>query len=558
MVGKKMLDFLKKKDKKNKLPEVNNDAKLIAFLRQTTSIDIVESLPAYRGVMSNTFGITGNDLSLISVLDLGQREVSILVSDKTIGQKLYFNVRNLVLKAGYLIRHESSASIAIIVKINNAISSETSEKFSSDVKPLIDEILTDAVNKSGTDIHICCRETSAMILFRRYGRIAQYKKFDILACEQIAGYMFTNMAEPSSRSIGQFSLDAKSLSCAIKVRINDDNYKLRYQFVGAADGWDLIVRVLPTETTNSKKKTFIDLGYEDSQIKLLEIAASKAVGLIAITGPTGSGKSTTLKVMMEFDDQRFYKKRYSVEDPVEYKIFGVTQISLQRDNHKGEKNGVDSFGGALKDLLRSDPNDIMIGEIRDKQTADMMADFVLTGHKIFTTLHTNSAMGSILRLNRLGLDRHILSDKQFISALVFQRLLPVLCPDCKVPAVSSLNKELQNVLIEKFKLDISSIFSTKKDGCDCCGGMGVINQTVVAEVVIPDGKMRAYIRDGDDELAELHWREGCNPDFSSSDMTGKTAFEHAIYKVSIGMVDPLDVEHSFESFNSYDIKGIYQ
>ncbi|MYM53584.1 ATPase, T2SS/T4P/T4SS family, partial [Pseudomonas aeruginosa] len=129
-------------------------------------------------------------------------------------------------------------------------------------------------------------------------------------------------------------------------------------------------------------------GYEDSQIHQIELAVGRSIGLISIAGPTGSGKSTTLKTMMEFDPKRMLKKRYSVEDPVEYKIFGVSRISNQRGDHEEEGGSNEDFIGVLRDVLRADPNDVMVGEIRDRVTTQMMADFVLTGHKIYTTVHT--------------------------------------------------------------------------------------------------------------------------------------------------------------------------
>ena len=118
---------------------------------------------------------------------------------------------------------------------------------------------------------------------------------------------------------------------------------------------------------------------------------------------------------MEADPNRRERKRYSVEDPVEYKIFGVSQISVQRDDHEEEVDSITALLGTLRDVLRGDPDEVMVGETRDPATASVVADFVMTGHKLYTTLHTSSAFGAILRLNRLGLDRHILADRHFIS-----------------------------------------------------------------------------------------------------------------------------------------------
>lgn len=536
-------------------------AKLIAALRQASRIAARSDLPAHRSVMTTSYSVAGNDLSHIAVLDLGQREAAILVSESVVGQRLHLDVRRRLAEAAYTLKQENLAAVALLADLNGAISKAMADALASDVKPLIDEICHEMVDMSATDMHICCREKSGMILARVHGRIKQYRSFDVTTCEQIAGYLFTNMAESRSRSRGSFSLEAKSMACMIRLSIGGSSYKLRYQFIRLADGWDVVIRFLRSETPGERNKTFLELGYAPSQIKQLELAVARSIGLIAVTGPTGSGKSTTLKAMMEFDPNRLFKKRYSVEDPVEYKIFGVSQISIQRDNHEQDGGGQDNFTGALRDLLRGDPDDIMSGETRDSETAQMTADFVLTGHKIYTTLHTNSATGSVLRLNRLGLERYILADRQFLSALAFQRLLPVLCPDCKRPACDVMEPSDLDLLASKFGLDLGGIWCASDDGinhdtgtaCQTCRGMGVIGQTVAAEIIVPDRVFRQFIAEGRDEMAENYWRKSRRTGFDNPDMTGKTAFEHALYKVSLGEIDPRDVASVFEPFETYEL-----
>ncbi len=536
-------------------------ARLIAAIRQAPRVKARSHLPTYRSVMTAAHRVNGNDLSAIAVLDLGQREAAILVSDSAVGQRLHLDIRRRLAEGGYTLKQESLADVSLLADLNSAISKAMVDALASDVKPLIDEIVQEMVNQDATDIHLCCREKSGMVLARIHGRIRQYKNFDVTTCEQIAGYLYTNMAEPRSRSRGTFSLEAKSMACVIRVMSGGSAYKLRYQFVKLTDGWDVVMRLLRVETPGKRNKTFLELGYAPSQIRQLELAVARAIGLIAITGPTGSGKSTTLKVMMEFDQKRRLKKRYSVEDPVEYKIYGVSQISIQRDNHDQETGGQDNFTGALRDLLRADPDDIMVGEVRDGQTSEMTADFVLTGHKIYTTLHTNSAIGAVLRLNRLGLDRDILADRQFMAALAFQRLLPVPCPDCKRPAREVMDSDDLYLLTHKFGLDPDGIWCASDDGmnhetgkpCQTCRQMGVVGQTVAAEIIVPDRVMRQFIAEGRDEMAENYWRQSRKTGFNDPDMTGKTAFEHALYKVSLGEVDPRDVASVFEPFETYEL-----
>jgi type II secretory ATPase GspE/PulE/Tfp pilus assembly ATPase PilB-like protein len=521
-------------------------------MRQAGRIKSRGDLPVFRVTMTKAHGVAGNDLSAVAAVDLGGREAVILVSESAVGQHLHMELRRRVLEAGYKLAQERLADVALIAEINNAITKDGADSKASDVRPLCDEMIRDAINEDATDIHICCRERSGMVLFRIHSRIYPYRRFDVTTCEQIAGFLFTEMGQGRTRSQGSFALEAKSLSCMIRVTQNAAQYKLRYKFIRVVDGWDVVIRVLRVETPGEKNKTFLALGYEPSQVSQLELSIGRAIGLIAITGPTGSGKSTTLKTMMEFDPKRLLKKRYSVEDPVEYKIYGVSQISVQRSDHEEDSNSED-FIGVLRDILRGDPNDIMVGETRDRATAQMVADFVLTGHKIYTTVHTASAISAALRLSRLGIDRHVLSDRQFIVALIFQRLLPVLCDNCKKPARSILPKEKLHLLEHKFGLNPDSIFCSSEAGCAQCRSRGIVKSTVVAEIIVPDKVVRQYIGEGSDEKAERYCRQSRRTPFDDPDMTGKTAFEHAIYKVSKGWIDPRDLEQEFEPLESYEL-----
>jgi len=542
-------------------------ARLVGQMRQAGRVKTRDDLPAFRLTMTKSHGVGGNDLSAVAAVDLGGREAVILVSESAVGQRLHMELRRRILEAGYTLVQERLADVALIVEINNAITKDSADNSkASDVRPLCEEIIREGIKEKATDIHICRRENSGMVLFRVHSRIYKHRRFDVTTCDQIAGFLFTEMAEDRSRSTGNFSAETKSMSCMIRITHEATQYKLRYKFIRVADGWDVIIRVLRVETPGEKNKTFLELGYEQSQVKQLELSVGRSIGLIAITGPTGSGKSTSLKAMMEFDPNRLLRKRYSVEDPVEYKIYGVSQISIQRNDHEKEDSNNEDFIGTLRDILRADPNDVMVGEMRDRTTARMVADFVLTGHKIYTTVHTASAIGAALRMHRLGVDRHVLSDRQFIAALIFQRLLPVLCDDCKKPARDILPKAKLHLLEHRYGLNLDSIYCSGSEhgsdaqddeqhgtGCPTCHGRGIVKSTVVAEIIVPDKVVRQFIADGSDEKAELYWRQSRRTAFDDADMTGKTAFEHALYKVSQGWIDPRDVEQEFEPLESYEL-----
>lgn len=540
--------------KKNDVPHHHEQfkAQVIGRMRTLGRITERQHIKNFRESISKKIGISGNHLSGLAVLDLGGREVMVLVAEKFAGQPAHMELRDKLIKEHYTLADERLADVAVIAAINEAIGKRNSDAAGSDVKAIIEELFAYAVSETSTDIHLCCREKSGAALVRIHSRIYRYKQYDVETCQQMAGYMFSIMSDSRSQSVGTFSLENKSMSCMIRFAHDGLSYKLRYKYIRLADGWDVIIRVLPMEIPGQATKSFAELGYEDSQIRQLELSVTKSIGLIAITGPTGSGKSTTLKTMMEFDPKRHFKKRYSAEDPVEYKIFGVSQISIQRSDHENEDDSK-AWAGVLRDILRGDPNAIMVGETRDKATAKIVADFVLTGHQIYTTLHTHSANGSVLRLNRLGLDRQVLSDRQFIACLIFQRLLPVLCSHCKKPAREVLKQRTQHLLTQKFGLDLDSIYCSNEEGCEHCGKRGIMGSTVVAEVITPDKVMRQHIAEGEDDKAEQYWRNSRTAAFNEPDMTGKTAFEHGLYKVSLGLIDPRDLEIEFEPLEGYEL-----
>jgi general secretion pathway protein E len=529
-------------------------SRLVATIRKHPRLRQRDELPAHRSTISQTHGVSGNDLSLVAVLDLGNREALLLVSEQALGQRLHLDLRSRLITAGYALAQERLADVSLIAAVNQAINGALADNKASDAHSIVEELIHAAIEDQATDIHLCCRDKTGKALFRVHSRLFAYQQYSAETCSQMAGYLYTELSDPKTRSHNTFSMEKKSLSCMVTTRVNGTLYKLRYKYIRMVDGWDVIIRLLPVETHNQVSKTFADLGYEKSQIKLLTKCVSRTIGLIGFLGPTGSGKSTALKVCMEADPNRMERKRYSVEDPVEYKIFGVSQISVQRDDHEEAVDSIQALNGTLRDILRGDPDEVMVGETRDASTASIVADFVMTGHKLYTTLHTSSGFGAILRLHRLGLDRHVLADRQFLSALAFQRLLPVLCEHCKVPAAEVLPEAKLQLLQEKFGLDPASARCSVQGDCSHCKGRGIAGSTVVAEIIAPDKVIRQMIADGKDDQAETYWRQSRGDTcFDDPDMTGKTAYEHALYKVSQGWIDVRDLEREFESLESYEL-----
>lgn len=429
------------------------------------------------------------------------------------------------------------------------------------------DIMSLAAQQNASDVHIVVRDIeangTAAILFRIDGILRRVDKIPAKNAVEVIGIAYTKLAEERSRSDTAFNIRTMQ-SCTIAATLNDANYKIRYQTLPANGGIDAVMRLLHSASADASKsneqdsKTLSELGYSETQCHQLELAARKTVGAIIVSGVTGSGKSTTLKTLMTSSKTRSQRKSYSIEDPVEYKIFGVTQISVQR---RADEGGEGAFSAAMRVVLRADPDLVMVGEVRDGETCSLLKTMVQSGHQVMTTVHAASAIDIVQRLtsNELGLPRDVLSSRNFLSALVYQRLVPLMCPACKIPlrsTESDVPQQTSELLREKFRLDISRIYTTSSKGCEKCSWSGSRGVTVVAEVIPQDAQLARYLRASLDVEAEDHWRSSRTAGFHDADTTGKTAFEHGLYKVQLGIVDPLVIENAFEPFETYDVHSV--
>ena len=286
-------------------------------------------------------------------------------------------------------------------------------------------------------------------------------------------------------------------------------------------------------------------------------------GIIAIAGSTGSGKSTALRSFIYCIPGRDELKIFGVEDPVEYINIFMSQISVQRSTDDPEEVVKMKFLSVLRSIVRMDPDVLMLGEIRDRDSAEIASEFTQTGHRVFTTVHGNGCVDVLSRLTgeKIGIDPATLAAKSFLSAVMYQKLLPKLCPHCKVPALTVLPKKTVEILRDKFLVDAGTMFCSSVDGCSHCrveevNIAGTKGLTVVAEILMPSDEIQDAIRVKDWILTEEIWRGQRIAPFDSPNTLGKTAFEHALYKACSGIIDPRDIEADFQSFSTYKVRDI--
>jgi type II secretory ATPase GspE/PulE/Tfp pilus assembly ATPase PilB-like protein len=263
----------------------------------------------------------------------------------------------------------------------------------------------------------------------------------------------------------------------------------------AKHGEKVVVRIIHNDkaSVNLEKLGF---GYET--LKQWKKLIALPNGIILVSGPTGSGKSTTLYAVLQelnADDLNIC----TVEDPVEYALAGVNQFQVN------EKAGF-TFANALRALLRQDPDILMVGEIRDADTARIATQAALTGHLVFSTLHTNDAPGAVTRLFNIGVEPYLVGAT--LAGVLAQRLVRKLCQHCKQPYEPSPNEKRQ---IEKFGTTVETLFRSK--GCDRCRNLGYSGRIGIYELLVPDDKLIDRISQGAplNELRDLARESGMKP-----------------------------------------------
>jgi type IV pilus assembly protein PilB len=281
---------------------------------------------------------------------------------------------------------------------------------------------------------------------------------------------------------GSMSIDERRVpqDGRIQARVGAKDIDLRVSTVPTNHGESVVMRILDK---SSLLLGLSDLGFfSDDHATFTELLGLPD-GIILITGPTGSGKTTTLYACLNTIN-RPDRKIITVEDPVEYQLGGINQVPVKEDIGM-------SFGAALRSMLRQAPNIIMIGEIRDAETANIAINASLTGHLVFSTLHTNDAPGAVARMVNMGVKPFLIASA--VRAMMAQRLVRKLCADCKAPA------ELNEKQMRALGLDASRAADAKimgPTGCPKCKGKGFRGRMCILEIFKVDDQVRGMINEG--------------------------------------------------------------
>ncbi|MFT7138018.1 MAG: general secretion pathway protein E [Candidatus Azotimanducaceae bacterium] len=340
---------------------------------------------------------------------------------------------------------------------------------------LINGLLTEAIKVDASDIHVETYETRLVVRFRVDGVLREV----VSPRRALAPLLVSRIKVMAKLDIAEKRLPQDG---RISVRVGGREVDVRVSTIPASNGERVVMRLLDK---HEGRRDLVALGMSDGDLTSMQSLVSKPHGIILVTGPTGSGKSTTLYACLDKLNDRS-RNILTVEDPIEYDVEGVGQTQV---NVKAEM----TFAKGLRAILRQDPDVVMVGEIRDYETADISVQASLTGHLVLSTIHTNTAIGALTRLANLGVQPYLLSNS--IVGLVAQRLLRLLCKDCCQSYTAS---EYECDLLEIDAANPPTLY--RHVGCEKCAQEGYRGRQGIYEVVTVDDEMRRLIHSGSSEM----------------------------------------------------------
>ncbi len=345
---------------------------------------------------------------------------------------------------------------------------------------LVNQLIARVVDLRASDIHIEPFEDALYIRYRVDGVLQEGERAEpglaAAVSSRIKLMAHLNIAERRLPQDGR-----------IKTRVKGHELDLRVSTLPTVHGESVVLRVLDRA---SIRLNLEDMGFSADTLSRYRQLIDRPHGILLVTGPTGSGKTTTLYASLAKLDSAALKI-LTVEDPVEYQLAGVNQIQVQ------PQIGM-TFAHALRSILRQDPDIIMIGEMRDTETAQIAVQSALTGHLVFSTLHTNTAAGAIIRLEDMGVERYLITSS--VIGVLAQRLVRKLCPHCKRP-VALPQEYLHKTGLARFVQADTVIYEAH--GCPECKGTGYQGRTSVHELLMMDDAMNHAVLSGAD-ATELH------------------------------------------------------
>lgn len=399
---------------------------------------------------------------------------------------------------------ELAAAIENFANMNSAVDSfdeddlsdaqEESEELSIDDKPavqLVNQIINNAIKSGASDVHVEALEKMMRVRFRIDGVLQEVMQNPIKIFPSVVSRV---------KVLGGMDIAEKRVpqDGRATVRYEDKTLDVRIATMPTVYGEKIVMRLLERNRGNVSIK---DIHFSERQFPRFDKAIHMPYGFVLVTGPTGSGKSTTLYATLA-EISTLEKNVITLEDPVERRMSGINQV--QMNNRAGM-----TFAAALRSVLRSDPDIVMVGEIRDGETAKIAVEAALTGHMVLSTLHTNDAAGAVTRLEEMGVEPFLTASS--LVGVLAQRLVRKLCPKCK-EEVKMTREELLKILpdfpVEEYPEEVYTVYKPK--GCLTCNNTGYKGREAVFEFLTVTDEMKKLILDRANgaEIKELAIRQG--------------------------------------------------
>lgn len=341
---------------------------------------------------------------------------------------------------------------------------------------IVDLIIEYSYQDKASDVHIEPTEKESLIRYRIDGILHDVVRLPKILHDQIVTRI--KVLSRLRTDEHQSAQDGK-----MRIKFDEDNVDIRVSIIPIVEGEKVVLRIL---STNTRQLTLLDLGMSEADLKKVEASYAKSFGMILSTGPTGSGKTTSIYAILKVLNKR-EKNITTIEDPVEYRIKGLNQIQVNPKTNL-------TFANGLRSILRQDPNVIFVGEIRDKETAGIGVNAALTGHLVLSTLHTNDAATALPRLIDMDIEPFLVAST--INIIIAQRLVRKICEMCKTSIVvrpTEIMKNLPQEPIRRAFGDKKEVSIFQGQGCKICHNTGYEGRVGLFEVLVVSKQIKELI-----------------------------------------------------------------
>lgn len=435
--------------------------KIIAFARDADSIKLAMSNPTEVRVVQNL------------VKKTGQKVIPYFATERDINNTFHIYKKDLQKTINNLIYPLLSANGAVAPNLDD-----------TPIEKIVDLLIDSAYQDRTSDIHIEPQEKSSIVRFRIDGML-----HDMLSMPKELHERIITRIKVLSRLRTDEHLAAQDGK--MRIALEEEKLDIRVSILPIVDGEKAVLRLL---SSKSRQLSLVDLGMNEEDLKKVNRAYNKSYGMILSTGPTGSGKSTSIYAILKILNTR-EKNITTIEDPVEYRIKGVNQIQV---NAKANL----TFAAGLRSILRQDPNVVLVGEIRDGETAGIAVNAALTGHLVLSTLHTNDAATALPRLVDMKVEPFLVAST--VNIIIAQRLIRKICESCRVSLTTTeeeLMKHLSSSIIKRHYTSVgpnNEIRIYKGQGCKLCHNTGYSGRIGLFEVLEVTPRLRELLTQKND------------------------------------------------------------